>query len=391
MTKWPRRRPRQLNGDDCESVILAVNGGALFRSNICSARISLAPPGRSCRSRGYCPLYSLAWRHEMPKIEWRSILALVTAGLIVSTGSALRPPTVNSIGDAVETASANIANNLSDGPHLGFDTFAYPGDDAMHAWLTADKPYRWVGYYLSAPCHSDSAWEGKRETLSDMGWGMAVIYVGQQTWGRTPGQKVAVNRYITKRVRQVKTRNGKRVVSYVNKRVPVKVLVSPRASRGSSCSTQLVSAARGTADANDAIAKTAAEGFANGTVIFLDIERMEMVPRAMRDYYEAWTKRVTEEGRFRPAYYAHSFNADQIYGDVKQVLAGAGISNDPPFWIASERGFAIDKAPTEVGHAFAQVWQGVLDVVETHNGVRLPIDVNVAQLPSPSENYPAGE
>ena len=261
----------------------------------------------------------------------------------------------------------------------------------MRAWLTADKPYRWVGYYLSAPCHNDDSWVGKRETLSNMGWGVAVIYVGQQTWGRAPGQKVAVTRYITKRVKQVKTRNGKRVVRYVNKRVPVRVLVVPRASKGASCSAQFVSAARGTADANDAIAKTAAEGFARGTVIFLDIERMESVPNAMRDYYRAWTQRVLEDGRFRPAYYAHSFNANLIYRDVKQVLAGAGVSADPPFWIASERGFSIDKAPEEVGHAFAQVWQGLLDVVETHNGVRLPIDVNVGRLPSPSEDYPAGE
>jgi hypothetical protein len=322
------------------------------------------------------------------KIEAGSILALLSAGLIVSSGSPIATP---SIGDAVASASANIAADLSEGPHLGFDTFSYPGDDAMRAWLTADKPYRWVGYYLPAPCHNDDSWEGKRETLTKMGWGMAVIYVGQQTWGRTPGQKIAVTRYITKRVKQVKTRNGKRVVRYVNKRVPVRVLVTPRASRGASCSTQFVSAARGTADANDAIAKTAAEGFARGTVIFLDIERMEAVPKAMRDYYRAWTERVVEDGRFRPAYYAHSFNANLIYRDVKQVLAGAGISADPPFWIASERGFSIDKAPAEVGHAFAQVWQGVLDVVETHNGVKLPIDVNVAQLPSPSEDYPAGE
>jgi hypothetical protein len=328
----------------------------------------------------------------MPKFEWRSILALLTAGLIVSTGSPVGTPSLSSIGSLVETASSRIADDFSDeGPHLGFDTFAYPGDDAMQAWLTADKPYRWVGYYLSAPCHGDDSWEGKRATLSNMGWGMAVIYVGQQTWGRTPGQKVSVTRYITKRVRQVKTRNGNRVVSYVNKRVPVKVLVVPRASPGSSCSTQFVSGERGTADANDAIAKTAAEGFARGTVIFLDIERMESVPKAMREYYEAWTKRVVEDGRFRPAYYTHSFNADLIYGDVKQVLAAAGVSGDPPFWIASERGFAIDKAPTEVGHAFAQVWQGVLDVVETQNGVRLPIDINVAQLPSPSESYRVGE
>lgn len=325
----------------------------------------------------------------MPKIDLKSVLALLTAGLVVSTGVPIGAP---SLGDVVTNASSQIADNLSDeGPHLGFDTFAYPGDEAMRAWLTADKPYRWVGYYLPAPCHNDSSWAGKRQALSGMGWGMAVIYVGQQTWGKTPGQKVAVTRYVTRRVRQVTTRNGRRVVRYVNRKVPVRVMVVPRASRGSSCSSQFVSAARGTADANDAIAKTAAEGFANGTSIFLDIERMDAVPRAMRDYYQAWTQRVLEDGRYRPAYYAHSHNANLIYRDVKQVLVASGVTADPPFWIASERGFATDKDPTEVGHSFAQVWQGLLDVVETHNGIRLPIDVNVAQFPSPSADNAAGE
>jgi len=322
----------------------------------------------------------------MPKFEWRSVLALASAGLIVSNGAVLPSP---SIGDAVASASSNIAESLTSGPHLGFDTFSYPGDEAMRAWLTADKPYKWVGYYLSAPCHTDSSWEGKRETLARMGWGTAVIYVGQQTWGRTPGAKVAVTRYVSKRVRQTRTRNGRRVISYVTKRVPVRVYVTPRASRNASCSAQFVSAARGTTDADDAIAKTAAEGFPKGTVIFLDIERMDAVPRAMRDYYRAWTARVAEDGRFQPAYYAHSFNANLIYRDVKEVLAAAGDSIDPPFWISSGRGFAEDKLPSEVGHAFAQVWQGVLDVVETHNGVRIPIDVNVADMPSPS--VPVGE
>jgi hypothetical protein len=327
----------------------------------------------------------------MPKIEWRSILALLSAGLIVSNGSVRSAISTPSISEAVAAASANIAEDLSSGPHLGFDTFAYPGDAAMRAWQTADQPYKWVGYYLTAPCHTDSSWEGRRDTLSNMGWGMAVIYVGQQTWGRTPGAKIAVTRFVTKRVRHVKTRNGKRIVSYVNKRVPVRVMVSPRASRNTSCSTQFVSESGGIADANDAVAKTAAEGFAKGTVIFLDIERMDVVPKAMRDYYSAWTRRVIEDGRFRPAYYAHSFNANLVYSDVKRVLEGAGISTDPPFWISGGDGFAKDKLPSDVGHTFAQVWQGLLDVVETHNGVRLPIDVNVAQLPSPSENNPAGE
>ena len=320
----------------------------------------------------------------MTKIDWRSILALLTAGLVVSTGKPLHTP---SIGQAVASATQQIAEELTDaGPHLGFDTFTYPGDDAMKAWLTADKPYSWVGYYLSAPCHNDDTWEGKRETLSNMGWGMAVIYVGQQTWGKMPGQKVAITRYVTKKVRTtVKLKSGRKVVRHVNKRAPVKVLVVPRASPGASCSSQFVSTARGTADANDAIKKTAAEGFSKGTVIFLDIERMDVVPKAMRDYYRAWTSRVLDDARFRPGYYAHSYNADLIYRDVKQVYAAAGNSTEPPFWIASARGFAPDKDPTDVGHSFAQVWQGLLDVVETHNGVRLPIDVNVAMLPSPSE------
>ena len=45
-----------------------------------------------------------------------------------------------------------------------------------------------------------------------------------------------------------------------------------------------------------------------------------------------------------------------------------------------------EKLPSDVGHAFAAMWQGVLDIHQTHNGVRLPIDVNVAAVPSPSEH-----
>src|SRR6202022_2755597 len=102
-------------------------------------------------------------RSTMQKIELRSILALLSAGLIVSNGSVGSAITTASISEAVTTASVNIATGLSGGSHLGFDTFSYPGDAAMRAWQTGDKPYKWVGYYLSAPCHTDSSWEGKRD------------------------------------------------------------------------------------------------------------------------------------------------------------------------------------------------------------------------------------
>src|SRR2546423_4800881 len=70
--------------------------------------------------------------------------------------------------------------------HPGFDTSIYPGDAAMTAWLKPNSPYEWVGYYLQAPCHRDPSWMGKRSTLITIGWGLAVLYVGQQTFDGLP-------------------------------------------------------------------------------------------------------------------------------------------------------------------------------------------------------------
>ena len=297
------------------------------------------------------------------------------------------PDPVNAIGDAVSSASDKITSDLREGRHLGFDTYAYPGDEAMKAWRQEDgAPYEWVGYYLpSAPCHKGESWSGKRETLAGMGWGLAVIYVGQQVWSGTPRQRVVKTKWVTKTVKQVRRVNGKRVTRRVKKKVPVRYVTYARAQPGQSCSTHLVSGARGIKDADDAIERAAREGFPRGTVVFLDIERMEKVPAAMRDYYKSWTRRVLEVGAYRPGYYVHDHNAKVIYNDIASIFVNAGKLEQPPFWIASGRGFSEDKEPQDVGHAFASVWQGVLDVVQTHNGVQLPIDVNVAAVPSPSE------
>jgi Rv2525c-like, glycoside hydrolase-like domain len=217
---------------------------------------------------------------------------------------------------------------------------------AMQSWRE-HAGYDWVGYYLQAPCHKDDSWSGKRDTLDAMGWGLAVVYVGQQTWGKTPRPGV-------------------------------------RTARGATCAASLVSAEQGRLDADDAIARTAAERFPSGTAIFLDLEHMNSVPNAMREYYVAWTERVLDDGRYRPAYYAHNANAQTIYGDVRAVFDGRGIESDPPFWIAGGSNFGRDSDPRQVGHVFADVWQGVLDTWEKHGAARLPIDVNVAAVPSPS-------
>jgi hypothetical protein len=322
---------------------------------------------------------------HLSRLKTVSMFALMLPLLVSYDGTESVPNPATAIGEAVSVASENITDNLREGKHLGFDTYAYPGDRAMEAWRHDDVPYEWVGYYLpSAPCHKGQSWSGKRQRLADMGWGLAVIYVGQQVWSGTPRQRIVKTKWVTKTVKQTRRVNGRRVVRNVKKRVPVKVVSYARAQPGASCSTHLVSAARGRRDADDAIARASREGFPPGTVVFLDIERMDKTPKAMRDYYKAWTKRMLDARVYRPGYYVHTHNAKLIYRDVASEFIDAGKLEQPPFWIASGRGFSEDKEPHEVGHDFAKVWQGLLDVVQTHNGVRLPIDVNVAAVPSPS-------
>ena len=291
------------------------------------------------------------------------------------------------------------------GRHLGFDTYKYPGDEIMRAWRHRDVPFEWVGYYLNAPCHDGTTWMGKRDRLADMGWGMAVIYVGQQTWGRTPTgvetryRSERRTRYVKKRVAVYRTVNGKRVRRYVTRSVPVrkrvsvpyKVRIDPVKTPIEDCNAQLVGATRGRMEAVDAIRRTEAEGFPVGSVIFLDIEYMRSTPQRMRDYYRAWTAAVLADGRYRPGFYAHTRNAETIYKDVIAVYAQAGRLEQPPFWIAGGDDFTTDKAPHDVGHAFADVWQGMLDVVQKWNGHSLPIDVIVSEVPDPSHRYVAVE
>jgi len=279
---------------------------------------------------------------------------------------------------AIGRAVANAASHAGES-HLGFDTNMYPGDKAMSAWKR-DGQYEWVGYYLQAPCHKDESWSGERQHLVDNGWGLAVIYVGQQTWGKrldaagTTGSK-------TSHAQRHSSRSHKKRSTHTMRRSSK----TPVAAASDRCSASFVNAAHGTLDAADAIAEAQHEGFPRGTVVFLDVEYMDVLPQPMRDYYRAWARALLADGRYRPGIYAHTHNASTIYDDVSAVYASAGIGDDPPFWIAGKGDFSPDSSlPTEVGHEFASVWQGMLDVVRTHNGVRLPIDISVASVASPS-------
>ena len=248
-------------------------------------------------------------------------------------------------------ACADVAGVLAPVPvsdnHPGFDTAVYPGDAAMLAWRAPASPYEWVGYYLPAPCHHDVTWSGKRAWLTSTGWGTAVLYVGQQTW-----EAVAVG--------------------------PQAAPAMQRATQSVTCSRTLLSGAQGTIEGIDAAAKTANEGFPAGTTIYLDIEYMTTIPQVMRDYYRSWVAGVVADGRYVPGIYVHRSNAAAVHDDVLAELASQHYTRTPRFWIAGGSGFSLDRSPTDVGHAFANMWQGKLDSSETRNGVTLLVDESVS-------------
>jgi hypothetical protein len=278
---------------------------------------------------------------------------------------------------------ARLANEVAHPSYMGFDTGMYPGDEAMRAWRSGDSPYSWTGYYLPSPCHQDEGWSGKRETLTAMGYGLAVLYVGQQTWGRKPGAPHMERVRVPKKVASYVGKRGHRrkVTRTVMKTVLRK---APPPAADATCNADFVSGPRGMHDGVDAALRTAREGFPRGTTVFLDLERMDVLHQSMRDYYSAWVRAVLDDGRYVPGIYVHTDNANTVYNDVKAVYRSVGLESEPPFWVAKSRGFDTKKHPTEMGHAFAAIWQGVLDTKQTWNGHRIPIDVNVAALPSPS-------
>src|SRR4051812_44535846 len=291
----------------------------------------------------------------------------------VRVASAPLPPQPSTVDSATAPLTSDDFEPTHGPIHVGFDTNVYPGDRAMDAWKRSGL-YDWVGYYLAAPCHSDDSWSGKRAKLVNNGWGLAVIYVGQQTWGRSYAR--------TKRVLVVKKKkNGHEKRTY---RVKQLTKIPVATNDGSHCGVQFVNATQGKIDARDAIAEAQSDGFPNGTTIFLDVEFMDAVPQRMRDYYRAWTRQVLADGRFKPGMYVHTSNASTVYDDVTDEFERAGDWRDPSFWISGTGGFSEYRAPTDTGHEFATAWQGLLDVVREHNGVRLPVDVSVATVASPS-------
>jgi hypothetical protein len=229
----------------------------------------------------------------------------------------------------------------------GFDTRDYPGDDAMRGWFET-SPYRWVGYYLPAPCYTGTTWTGRRDALRDIGWGFAVLFVGEQDWSAMPGAQADT------------------------------AVDEPR------CSSAHLTQERGRAHAVEASASAFADGFPAGTILFLDVERVGSVSGELAAYVRAWVDAVLTDGRYSPGLYAHDINVEVLYAINAEEFARHGRTDRAPLWVARPSGFDVRSAPAESGYAAALIWQGILDRREEWNGTVLNIDVNVSTSSDPS-------
>ncbi|HUG40827.1 MAG TPA: glycoside hydrolase domain-containing protein [Longimicrobiales bacterium] len=270
----------------------------------------------------------------------------IGAGLLLLTLAACGGPAT---GPALPTPEGPGIEGARGVP--GFDTRDYPGDAVMAAWRES-SPYRWVGYYLPAPCYTGTSWDGRRAALAGMGWGLAVLFVGEQDWaasapsgavsGADPGNQ------------------------------PVR------------CTSTNLTPERGAADGRAAASSAATEGFRSGAIIFLDVERVDTVSAPLTAYVRAWVETVLADGRFVPGLYAHAANADALLATASATFRAAGRTDTPPLWVATTNGFSLRRAPTESGFPAARIWQGILDARETWGGHTLRIDANVASEASPS-------
>ncbi|MGH7477910.1 MAG: glycoside hydrolase domain-containing protein [Longimicrobiales bacterium] len=150
------------------------------------------------------------------------------------------------------------------------------------------------------------------------------------------------------------------------------------------CTRANLTAEKGAADAAQAQAGAAADGFPTGTVIYLDVEAVSSVSQALESYVRAWAEALLEGGRYTPGLYAHARNAERLYAIMADAFARAGRTQRPRLWVATSQGFDLGRIPLESGFATAYIWQGLFDTPETYGGITLRIDANVADSANPS-------
>src|SRR5271155_5357295 len=198
--------------------------------------------------------------------------------------------------------------------YLGFDRNISPGDASLPMLR---KTFLFAGFWISPPPgETSNTWVGKRALLREQGFGFLVLYRGREE-------------------HELKT----------------------AADAGT----------KGTNDARDAAANAKREGFAAGTIVFLDIEEGGRPSPAYHTYLRAWADTLLAAG-YRPGVYCSAMPAHEGKG-VTIPTADDIRSNEAPrefsYWVYNDfcppaPGCATKlnaPPPSASGTPYAVVWQ----------------------------------
>jgi hypothetical protein len=215
--------------------------------------------------------------------------------------------------------------------HAGFDASGFPGTSKM-ATIKSTTNFEWCGFYLGpAPSHSDAGWMPHRADLVGQGWGVAPLYVGQQTIG--PGSHV-------------------------------------------------VTKAQGKIDGNHAISLLNGAGFSPNTFVFLDLENGTPFPPKQKEYVAAWVQAIEDDGTFKPGIYCSHRLANAVHTLVpsarlwvfKVPTTTTHPIPGPPF---------PNPDPSGSGIAAAHIWQLDQNGQAALAGTSMKIDLDSALTADP--------
>lgn len=214
----------------------------------------------------------------------------------------------------------------------GFDAYGYPGDAAMD-WLRKNTNLCWAGFYLApAPSHGNASWMPHRARMVSTGWGIAPIYVGQETVG--PG-------------------------------------------------AHNVTAVQGAKDGANAAALMVAAGFPQGSCVYLDLENGPPFGAAERAYVQAWVQSVEETGYLPGVYCSYGFAA-QLHALVPSARVWVFHVNTTNSHFVRGPNYP-DMPPASSGYAAAVLWQFTQSARILCPGVgTLLVDLDTSSMADPS-------
>lgn len=216
-------------------------------------------------------------------------------------------------------------------PQAGFDRSAFPGAAKM-ATLKSTTNLKWCGFYLApSPSHPNTGWMSQRATLVGQGWGIAPLYVGQQTTG--PG-------------------------------------------------SHTVTKAQGKIDGQDAVQLLQSAGFPPGTFVFLDLENGTPFPTNQQNYVAAWAKAIEDDGTFKPGVYCSHLLATAVNALVPSArLWVFKVPTTATHPVAGPN--YPTPAPSGSGFSGAHIWQRDQNAQITVSGSNIVVDLNSALTADP--------